>query len=500
MSVLSGDKAKEIRNQRNATRLAAEKARHAATPRRAEDNIPSVVNLEVPSGMPTPPGGNVGINISDQLDNPPEGMPEPKSAAARYDAALARARKANGLPELFAPAAPAPAAPPAAAPAAPVSPAPSAPAAALPTAAPEGEEDDEDDEEDKDKKKKTEAAPAQAAPADPAKIPELAGEPPMPAAPPAAPVTSADPLAPADPLQVPPAGDPPAAPGGEPPPAVVDQIKDEAYTEMMSDGETEPQPGQPYAVAFHLFNASSQDPHWLATINGKAYGEIHLSDQSHAAEMRAPFLDANAYVAALHRSVTRDGFAKTMKRVHARRYRAKVMKSDLARQIEAEVRTRVEAEYAVKAAKLREEFTSWLHVANEAMRKNVLHDGTPHPLKEALVKQLSAGMRIHPDQVHALVEAAYAECNGADFVRAAEKATEWMSKPAEFQEAVRKEVRASAVRFAAPSTTPEQAQLRASLTAGNLPIVVPPPVNPRAAQDEQATRVAAALRAGIGSV
>lgn len=236
---------------------------------------------------------------------------------------------------------------------------------------------------------------------------------------------------------------PPPAEGaggpGELPLAEQEAKKDELYQEVVQEDELDP--ARAYSVHMVLFNASSEDPHYVVHLNGSAAGEVHLADQERAEEIRELFTNAKEYVSSITDAIGVYGPREILDRVHMRWYAAKVAKSKLAQKVEANLREQLEREYRLKAAKVQRDFLEKAALALEASRKNLF--GVDNSLKDALYEELvTAGM---PARVAvSAIEKAFQRGGRKYLAGIAKKASEWMDKPVEAMAEIANEIVANA--------------------------------------------------------
>ena len=156
-----------------------------------------------------------------------------------------------------------------------------------------------------------------------------------------------------------------------------------------------------------VLHEQGDNPFWNVIISGMPVARIHLQDQVKHSEIASMFV-TDTFASSLREAMVRMGAYEMLDHHNARFYAAKVVESEIATGLEAQMEDTYSAKFDELRDNWRESFANTARVAMAGLSKNWWRDDA-HPLKEALFHELSErGVR---DKT-AIIEAAFE--SGAD--------------------------------------------------------------------------------------
>jgi hypothetical protein len=175
------------------------------------------------------------------------------------------------------------------------------------------------------------------------------------------------------------------------------------------------------AIDMTLRAADTDNPFYVMFIDGHPFGELHLADVNTTEDLRDVFVDA-AFTRGVRETVAACGPADAFKTLKVRYYAAETKEVEAVQRAKVEIAQHADEAFRRRAAALKGDLLTTLHLAMEASRKNFILE---NPLKDSLVENMrKAGLqeRIAID----VIEDAFVK-SGAQYLKAmVEKAEEWL--------------------------------------------------------------------------
>jgi len=196
----------------------------------------------------------------------------------------------------------------------------------------------------------------------------------------------------------------------------VPQAMGDNMVPMMSEEEMEQ--AKLSSVHLQLFNASSDNPHYVIHFNGHPVASVALKDQDSPEEVAAYFT-TDEYAKHVAAAIDKLGPREVLPSIHAKLYVAKVNSSKISKDIEARVRAEQEKDYKIKLSQTKENLNNIIALVLEASHKNYLLD---NPLKDSLFEEMKSAGVYNPVPV---IEAAFAKGGRKFFEAVLKKAEEW---------------------------------------------------------------------------
>lgn len=169
------------------------------------------------------------------------------------------------------------------------------------------------------------------------------------------------------------------------------------------------------------FDEDTQDPKYVALVNGSPLGEIRFGDQEIPAEDRPMFTD-ETYPKGVAGNVDHFGVAETLSTIKMRYYAAQVTEREASDAAKTQAQADLEEAYQARIAETKQRFFNNILLGVQASRKNVW---LRNPFRDALRHKLAAvGV---PDSVAVdIYEQAMQEAGPQYFQALLEKADEWL--------------------------------------------------------------------------